>query len=111
MLPGMKNIIRILVIAGIIVVAGLAVWVGTKRAPVATISNTVASPSTTPLPSVTPLAIAYDAAPKDWKAYSSASMNFSVAYPKDWHVGVCGPDCVGWAPPTAASTQYALGII
>lgn len=111
MLPFMKNYIRILIVAGIVVVAGLAVWMGTKRSSVATVPSASVVPSGTPAALVTPLDIAYDTAPKDWKTYSSASMNFSIAYPADWRVGVCGPQCVGWAPPTVASTQYVLGII
>lgn len=38
-------------------------------------------------------------------------MGFSVAYPTDWRVGVCGPQCVGWSPSTIASGQFILGII
>jgi len=55
--------------------------------------------------------MAYATAPKDWKTYSSASFGFSVAYPSDWSVGPCGSECVGWAPPTGASNQFAIGII
>jgi hypothetical protein len=110
MLSDMKNYIRILIVVVIVVVGGFAIYKGTSRSPVN--APTLSSlPSGTPAALVTPVAIAYNPAPKDWLKYSSASMNFAVSYPKDWHVGACGLDCVGWAPPTLASTQFALGII
>ena len=38
-------------------------------------------------------------------------MGFSVAYAPGWRVQGCGADCVAWAPPTTASSQFILGII
>lgn len=111
MLRDMKTYTRYLIIAGIIVLAGLAVWRGVSRPPVASLSDTIATSSLSPIASASPLVISYDDAPKGWKTYSSVSMGFSVSYPSDWSAGVCGAQCVGWAPPTVASNQYMLGII
>ena len=111
MIPVMKSYTRILIIAGIVVLAALAVWRGVSRPQVASILGATDSPSVSPLASISPLTIAYDTAPKNWISYSSASMGFSIAYPPDWRVGVCGPQCVGWAPSTTASGQFALGLI
>lgn len=112
MLTGMKSYIRILIIVVGIVVVGLALW---KVLPRSASTNVAASPtpsgSIVPLASVSPVVIAYDAAPSDWKTYSSASMGFSVMYPADWHFGSCGEQCVAWAPATATDGQFALGII
>ena len=111
MLPVMKSYIRILIIAGIVVLATLAVWKGVSRPQVAAVPGTSESPSISPQASTSPLVLVYDPAPKDWATYSSKSMGFSVAYPTDWRVGVCGPQCVGWSPSTIASGQFILGII
>jgi len=111
MLPDMKSYTRILLIIGVVVLVALAVWKGTSKSgtePYVTVSP---SESFAPLASVSPIAIAYDAAPADWKSYASASAGYKVSYPADWSVGPCAPGCTGWAPPTAASGQFALGII
>jgi hypothetical protein len=112
MLTGMKSYIRILIVVVGIVLVGLVLW---KVLPRSSSTNLAASPtpsgSIVPLASVSPLVIAYDAAPSDWKTYSSASMGFSVSYPSDWRFGSCGIQCVAWAPTSAAEGQFALGII
>jgi hypothetical protein len=104
----MKNYIRISLIVGVVVLAAVAVWWFTKTdtpAEVANLSGQV------PLASVTPVAIAYDTPPADWKTYSSASAGYSVSYPADWTFGPCAPGCMGWAPPTSPSGQFVMGII
>jgi hypothetical protein len=107
----MKHYIRTLIVLGIVVLVGLAIWRGMSRPPVASGPEVSLAPSGTPATIVTPLTIAYDPAPKDWKSYSSASMNFSISYPSDWTSGICGPQCVGWTPPGTASNQFVVGII
>lgn len=111
MIPVMKSYIRILIVAGIVVLAALAVWRGVSRPQIASAPGASDSPSVSPVASASPLALVYDPAPKGWATYSSKSMGFSVAYPPDWRVGACGSQCVGWSPPTVASKQFALGII
>lgn len=114
MLPDMKSYTRILLIIGVVVLVALAVWKGTSKSvsdQTAQIGDETATESLAPLASVSPIAIAYDAAPADWKSYASASAGYKVSYPADWSVGPCAPGCTGWAPPTAASGQFALGII
>lgn len=107
----MKSYTRILIIAGIVVLAALAVWKGVGRPKVASGPSATNSSSPSPLTSITPVAIAYDGAPKEWKTYrASASMGFTVSYPPDWRAGICGPQCVGWAPETTASGQFVLGV-
>ena len=111
MLADMKSYSRILLIVGVIVVAALGIWklTGTPAAPEQT--GDIPTPSIVPLASVSPLVMAYDAAPADWKAYATASFPFTVSYPADWTVGPCAPGCLGWTPPTGASNSFALGII
>jgi len=111
MLPVMKSYIRILLIVGVVVLVALAVWKGTSKSgtePYVTVSP---SESLAPLASVSPIVVSYDVAPADWKSYASVSAGYQVSYPSDWTVGPCAPGCTGWAPPTAASGQFALGII
>jgi len=115
MLPDMKTYIRILIAVGIVVIVAGGAWYWyTQRGvePVATDGLPTDSPlDIAPLASVSPIVLAYDAAPTGWKTYASASAGYSVSYPSDWQVGPCAPGCTGWAPPTAASGQYVLGII
>ena len=111
MISVMKSYIRIPIVVGIVAVAAIAVWRGVSRPQVAVAPTPSESASVSPVASASPLVIAYTAAPKDWPIYSSKSLGFSVAYPKDWVAGTCGPDCVGWTPPTLASGQFVLGVI
>lgn len=111
MISVMKTFTRILIIAGIVVLAGFAVWRMVNRTQVATAPGATESPSLSPTASISPVTIVYDAPGKDWKTYSSTSMGFSVSYPPDWKVGVCGPQCVGLSPLATASTQFVLGIL
>ncbi len=110
MMADMKSITRILIIAGIVILAALAVWRGVNRPQVATVSP-IESASTSPVASASPLVIVYDAAPAGWKTYSSASSDFTVSYPSDWNSGTCGQGCTGWSPAGAAAGQFALGIV
>ena len=108
----MKNTyIRIGIAVVVIALIGGGIWWFTRsKAPV--VSDALhATESIAPLASVSPLAITYSTPPSDWKTYSSASMDFLVAYPSDWTYASCGTGCVGWAPPTATNGQLALGIV
>jgi hypothetical protein len=113
MLPGMKNpFIRIGIAVVVIVLVAGGVWLFTHKNNTPVLSDALhATSSIAPLASVSPFAIAYTTPPSDWKTYSSASMDFSVAYPSDWTFSDCGPQCVGWAPSTATNGQLALGIV
>lgn len=107
----MKNYIRILLVVGVIALAAVAVWKGTSKPSPAEQATDFPTPSIAPLASVSPIVIAYDAAPAGWKTYASTSVPFTVQYPADWVTGPCAPGCTGWAPPTTASGQFILGII
>jgi len=107
----MKSYIRILLIVGVVVLVALAIWKGTGTPSDAPYVTVTPPEDFVPLASVSPIVLAYDAAPANWKTYASASAGFKVAYPADWTVGPCAPGCTGWAPPTAASGQFALGVI
>lgn len=109
MLSGMKYTIRILIGVGIIALVGIAIWKGTSKPSVLQQATEFPTPTLAPLASVSPVVIAYDQAPADWKTYATAS--YSVRYPADWIAGSCGaPGCTGWAPLTASS-QFVFGII
>ncbi len=109
MLNGMKINTRIALALILIIVAGGAIWFVTQRADL--LANTSPEASETPSASPTPVVIAYDDAPSDWPVYSSASLGYSVSYPKDWKMSSCGPGCVGWSTAEMKAGEFALGII
>lgn len=93
-----KLLIRIGIGVIIVVLAGFAVW---------RIRTPIGQPQASA--SVTPGTIAYGTVPADWQTYASRSLPLTVAFPKEWRAGSCGPDCIAFGP-AASGSQALIGL-
>lgn len=104
---------RIFLIAGAIALVVLVIWKAPKNTRTSEEQGagsplpTTSSASTTP--GVTPPTITYGAPGADWQKFSSASLGFSVTYPKNWKLQACGAGCIAWAQ-ASAPTELIAGI-
>lgn len=97
---------RIALGAAVVGLFALALWRGTTSS---------VTPATTPEPVADtaslslPGPLTYAPAAAGWQSFSSASLGFSVRYPKDWTSAYCGPDCIAFALASDAE-QLIMGI-
>jgi len=101
-----RLIIRITLSIAVVGLFALALWRGITPSD---IPQRTAAPAAETASVSLPGPLTYAPAAANWQSFSSASLGFSVRYPKDWTSAYCGTDCIAFALASDAE-QLVMGI-